>query len=180
MAFACYRCKFILSTSLNPRRNSISLLFSTTSSSSLPSSLLARLAVVSDKQIDSYCDGLLGIASSASVRIDNVNLLVPSSLPHADYDGLFLFVVDRYDLKSAVSKVQNAVLNLTEMEAKTREATNDDKWSVIVPLALVCDAVVVAYTFVDMNVYVLMLERMTNRGASSTLMKEISDATFNL
>ncbi|KAH0847825.1 ENTH domain-containing protein [Fonsecaea pedrosoi] len=33
-----------------------------------------------------------------------------------------------YDLKAGVRKVQNAVMNLTEMEAKVREATNGDPW----------------------------------------------------
>ncbi|KIV81499.1 hypothetical protein PV11_03682 [Exophiala sideris] len=33
-----------------------------------------------------------------------------------------------YDLKAGVRKVQNAVMNLTEMEAKVREATNGDSW----------------------------------------------------
>ncbi|KEF56598.1 uncharacterized protein A1O9_06787 [Exophiala aquamarina CBS 119918] len=33
-----------------------------------------------------------------------------------------------YDLKAGVRKVQNAVMNLTEMESKVREATNGDPW----------------------------------------------------
>ncbi|KPI41055.1 ENTH domain-containing protein [Cyphellophora attinorum] len=33
-----------------------------------------------------------------------------------------------YDVKAGVRKVQNAVMNLTEMEAKVREATNGDPW----------------------------------------------------
>ncbi|KAI9672351.1 MAG: Epsin-3, clathrin recruitment and traffic between the Golgi and endosome [Caeruleum heppii] len=33
-----------------------------------------------------------------------------------------------YDLKAGVRKVQNAVMNYTEMEAKVREATNNDPW----------------------------------------------------
>ncbi|EHY56328.1 ENTH domain-containing protein [Exophiala dermatitidis] len=33
-----------------------------------------------------------------------------------------------YDIKAGVRKVQNAVMNLTEMEAKVREATNGDPW----------------------------------------------------
>ncbi|RMD42605.1 hypothetical protein DV735_g2554, partial [Chaetothyriales sp. CBS 134920] len=33
-----------------------------------------------------------------------------------------------YDLKAGVRQVQNAVMNLTEMEAKVREATNADPW----------------------------------------------------
>ncbi|KAF9732653.1 hypothetical protein PMIN06_005778 [Paraphaeosphaeria minitans] len=49
-----------------------------------------------------------------------------------------------YDLKAGVRKVQNAVMNFTEMEAKVREATNNEPW-----------------------------------GASSTLMQEIANATFN-
>ncbi|KAF2014057.1 ENTH-domain-containing protein [Aaosphaeria arxii CBS 175.79] len=33
-----------------------------------------------------------------------------------------------YDLKASVRKVQNAVMNYTEMEAKVREATNNEPW----------------------------------------------------
>ncbi|KAF9872437.1 hypothetical protein CkaCkLH20_09934 [Colletotrichum karsti] len=49
-----------------------------------------------------------------------------------------------YDVKAGVRKVQNAVMNYTEMEAKVREATNNEPW-----------------------------------GASSTLMQEIANGTFN-
>ncbi|EPE09552.1 golgi family to endosome transport protein [Ophiostoma piceae UAMH 11346] len=49
-----------------------------------------------------------------------------------------------YDIKANVRKVQNAVMNYTEMEAKVREATNNEPW-----------------------------------GASSTLMQEIANGTFN-
>ncbi|KAJ2985378.1 hypothetical protein NUW58_g5564 [Xylaria curta] len=49
-----------------------------------------------------------------------------------------------YDLKAGVRKVQNAVMNFTDMEAKVREATNNEPW-----------------------------------GASSTLMQEIANGTFN-
>ncbi|ORX93972.1 hypothetical protein BCR34DRAFT_580242 [Clohesyomyces aquaticus] len=49
-----------------------------------------------------------------------------------------------YDLKAGVRQVQNAVMNYTEMEAKVREATNNEPW-----------------------------------GASSTLMQEIANGTFN-
>ena len=34
-----------------------------------------------------------------------------------------------YDLKSYYTQAKNAVLNVSEMEAKVREATNDDPWS---------------------------------------------------
>ncbi|KAL2363679.1 hypothetical protein RJZ56_003386 [Blastomyces dermatitidis] len=33
-----------------------------------------------------------------------------------------------YDIKAGVRKVQNAVMNYTEMEAKVREATNNEPW----------------------------------------------------
>jgi epsin len=33
-----------------------------------------------------------------------------------------------YDLKAGVRKMQNAVMNFTEMEAKVREATNNEPW----------------------------------------------------
>ncbi|CDK29321.1 unnamed protein product [Kuraishia capsulata CBS 1993] len=49
-----------------------------------------------------------------------------------------------YEVKAYVRKAQNAVLNLSEMEAKVREATNNEPW-----------------------------------GASSTLMAEISQGTYN-
>ncbi|KAI9885570.1 MAG: RNA polymerase II subunit A C-terminal domain phosphatase [Watsoniomyces obsoletus] len=49
-----------------------------------------------------------------------------------------------YDVKAGVRKLQNAVMNFTEMEAKVREATNNEPW-----------------------------------GASSTLMQEIANGTFN-
>ncbi|KAI0020783.1 ENTH-domain-containing protein [Xylariomycetidae sp. FL0641] len=49
-----------------------------------------------------------------------------------------------YDIKAGVRKVQNAVMNYTEMEARVREATNNEPW-----------------------------------GASSSLMQEIANGTFN-
>ncbi|KAF7547840.1 hypothetical protein G7046_g8884 [Stylonectria norvegica] len=49
-----------------------------------------------------------------------------------------------YDLKAGFRKAQNAVMNYTEMEAKVREASNNEPW-----------------------------------GASSTLMQEIANGTFN-
>ncbi|TKA73613.1 hypothetical protein B0A49_07951 [Cryomyces minteri] len=49
-----------------------------------------------------------------------------------------------YDLKAGVRKVQNAVMNYTEMEAKVREATNNEPW-----------------------------------GASTTVMQEIANGTYN-
>ncbi|KAJ4271314.1 Epsin-3, clathrin recruitment and traffic between the Golgi and endosome [Fusarium torreyae] len=49
-----------------------------------------------------------------------------------------------YDIKAGFRKAQNAVMNFTEMEAKVREATNNEPW-----------------------------------GASSTLMQEIANGTFN-
>ncbi|KAF9499095.1 ENTH-domain-containing protein [Pleurotus eryngii] len=49
-----------------------------------------------------------------------------------------------YDIKSMYNQAKNVVLNVTEMEAKVREATNDDPW-----------------------------------GASSTLMQDIAQGTFN-
>ncbi|KAF8463158.1 hypothetical protein BDZ91DRAFT_732587 [Kalaharituber pfeilii] len=49
-----------------------------------------------------------------------------------------------YDVKAAVRKAQNVVMNYTEMEAKVREATNNEPW-----------------------------------GASTTLMQEIANGTYN-
>ncbi|KAI3649360.1 hypothetical protein MP228_005785, partial [Amoeboaphelidium protococcarum] len=33
-----------------------------------------------------------------------------------------------WDVKSTITKVKNAVMNYTEMEAKVLEATNNDPW----------------------------------------------------
>jgi len=52
--------------------------------------------------------------------------------------------ITMYDIKSYYNQARNMVLNVTEMEGKVREATNDDAW-----------------------------------GASSTLMQEIAQGTFN-
>ncbi|KAF8627461.1 hypothetical protein AX17_006274 [Amanita inopinata Kibby_2008] len=52
--------------------------------------------------------------------------------------------ITMYDIKSMYNQAKNIVLNVSEMEAKVREATNDDPW-----------------------------------GASSTLMQEIAQGTFN-
>ncbi|KZO96757.1 ENTH-domain-containing protein [Calocera viscosa TUFC12733] len=52
--------------------------------------------------------------------------------------------ISMYDIKSFYNQAKNMVLNVSEMEAKVREATNDDAW-----------------------------------GASSTLMQEIAQGTFN-
>lgn len=38
--------------------------------------------------------------------------------------------ITMYDVKSYYNQAKNAVLNLSEMEAKVREATNDDPWYV--------------------------------------------------
>ncbi|KAK7689864.1 Epsin-3, clathrin recruitment and traffic between the Golgi and endosome [Cerrena zonata] len=53
--------------------------------------------------------------------------------------------ITMYDIKSMYNQAKNVVLNVSEMEAKVREATNDEAW-----------------------------------GASSTLMQEIAQGTFNL
>ncbi|KZV92547.1 ENTH-domain-containing protein [Exidia glandulosa HHB12029] len=58
--------------------------------------------------------------------------------------GKQLSQVTMYDVKSVYNQAKNIVLNVSEMEAKVREATNDDPW-----------------------------------GASSTLMNEIAQGTFN-
>lgn len=41
-----------------------------------------------------------------------------------------------YDIKSYYNQAKNAVLNVSEMEAKVREATNDDPWYVVLPTAM--------------------------------------------
>ncbi|KAF8575391.1 ENTH-domain-containing protein [Ramaria rubella] len=58
--------------------------------------------------------------------------------------GSQLSQITMYDIKSYYNQAKNMVLNVSEMEAKVREATNDDPW-----------------------------------GASSTLMQEIAQGTFN-
>ncbi|KAL2271353.1 hypothetical protein VTJ83DRAFT_724 [Remersonia thermophila] len=47
-----------------------------------------------------------------------------------DFDSLKKQVsnLTLYDIKASVRKVQNAVMNYTEMEAKVREATNNEPW----------------------------------------------------
>ncbi|KAJ3518851.1 hypothetical protein NM688_g9383 [Phlebia brevispora] len=58
--------------------------------------------------------------------------------------GNALSQITLYDIKSMYNQAKNVVLNVSEMEAKVREATNDEPW-----------------------------------GASSTLMQEIAQGTFN-
>ncbi|KAF8606797.1 ENTH-domain-containing protein [Ceratobasidium sp. AG-I] len=58
--------------------------------------------------------------------------------------GSQLSQISMYDIKSMYNQAKNMVLNVSEMEGKVREATNDDAW-----------------------------------GASSTLMQEIAQGTFN-
>ncbi|KAG8733854.1 Epsin-3, clathrin recruitment and traffic between the Golgi and endosome [Ceratobasidium sp. 423] len=58
--------------------------------------------------------------------------------------GNQLSQITMYDIKSMYNQAKNMVLNVSEMEGKVREATNDDPW-----------------------------------GASSTLMQEIAQGTFN-
>ena len=36
--------------------------------------------------------------------------------------------ISLYDIKTVVNKAKNVVLNLSEIESKVREATNDDAW----------------------------------------------------
>jgi len=58
--------------------------------------------------------------------------------------GNTLSNITLYDIKTMYNQAKNVVLNVSEMEAKVREATNDDPW-----------------------------------GASSTLMQDIAQGTFN-
>jgi len=60
-----------------------------------------------------------------------------------------------YDVKSYYEQAKNMVLNLSEMEAKVAEATNNDPWYV--------------------HVEVEWMTMLMVRGASSTLMQEIAD-----
>ena len=36
--------------------------------------------------------------------------------------------ITMYDIKSYYNQAKNSILNVSEMEAKVREATNDDPW----------------------------------------------------
>ncbi|KAK0503657.1 hypothetical protein EDD18DRAFT_1130096 [Armillaria luteobubalina] len=58
--------------------------------------------------------------------------------------GTTLSQITMYDIKTMYNQAKNVVLNVSEIEAKVREATNDDPW-----------------------------------GASSTLMQDIANRTFN-
>ncbi|KAH8986682.1 ENTH-domain-containing protein [Lactarius akahatsu] len=81
-----------------------------------------------------------------SQTFTNVNS-EPTRLPTMDRLeslGNTLSNITLYDIKSMYNQAKNVVLNVSEMEAKVREATNDDPW-----------------------------------GASSTLMLEIAQGTFN-
>ncbi|KAG8703653.1 Epsin-3, clathrin recruitment and traffic between the Golgi and endosome [Ceratobasidium sp. 394] len=42
--------------------------------------------------------------------------------------GNQLSQITMYDIKSMYNQAKNMVLNVSEMEAKVREATNDDPW----------------------------------------------------
>jgi epsin len=45
--------------------------------------------------------------------------------------GTTLSQITLYDIKSMYNQAKNVVLNVTEMEAKVREATNDEPWCVV-------------------------------------------------
>jgi len=54
--------------------------------------------------------------------------------PEADHVAFILDIAKQasqltmYDVKSYYNQAKNMVLNVSEMEAKVREATNDDPW----------------------------------------------------
>lgn len=52
-------------------------------------------------------------------------VLTPATLPDLAKQASQLTM---YDVKSYYTQAKNAVLNISEMEAKVREATNDDPW----------------------------------------------------
>ncbi|KAG6841019.1 hypothetical protein C0991_002567 [Blastosporella zonata] len=76
--------------------------------------------------------------------------------------GQTLSQITMYDIKSAYNQAKNVVLNISEMEAKVREATNEDPW-------YVCP------TFGGSE----FGAEGDDRGASSTLMQEIAQGTFS-
>ncbi|KAG6909291.1 hypothetical protein DXG01_001235 [Tephrocybe rancida] len=71
--------------------------------------------------------------------------------------GQTLSQITLYDIKSAYNQAKNVVLNVSEMEAKVREATNEDPWYVWP-----------AFGGLELGA------NADDRGASSTLMQEIA------
>jgi len=68
----------------------------------------------------------------------------PPTMDRLESLGNTISNITLYDIKSMYTQAKNVVFNVSEMEAKVREATNEDPW-----------------------------------GASSTLMQEIAQGTFN-
>jgi hypothetical protein len=77
------------------------------------------------------------------------------------------WVVSKRSTDDACVQAKNIILNVSEMEAKVLEATNDEPWYVFLA------------TFRDAKI-ILTHSLIRCRGASSTLMNEISQGTFNL
>jgi len=85
--------------------------------------------------------------------------------------------ITMYDIKSYYNSAKNMVLNIPEMEAKVREATNEDPWCVDCrPCARHAHSLSTVAQRRDHHGHTLTLYR----GASSTLMQEIAQGTHNL
>ncbi len=69
-----------------------------------------------------------------------------------------------YDVKAAVRKVQNAVMNYTEMEAKVREATNNEPWGASSTLMQEISSGTFNYTYFN-EIMPMMYKRFTEKGA---------------
>lgn len=69
-----------------------------------------------------------------------------------------------YDIKAGVRKVQNAVMNFTDMEAKVREATNNDPWGA--PSTLMMEIAQGTYNYQLLNEIMPMIyKRFTEKSA---------------
>ncbi|RKF60666.1 ENTH domain-containing protein [Erysiphe neolycopersici] len=69
-----------------------------------------------------------------------------------------------YDLKAGVRKVQNAVMNYTEMEAKVREATNNEPWGA--SSSMMQDIANGTYNYQNLNeIMPIIYKRFTEKAA---------------
>jgi epsin len=91
---------------------------------------------------------------SLSSTLQNITLYDIKSMYNQVLSSYLL--LPRYLLTILTHQAKNVVLNISEMEAKVREATNDDPWCVKLPC------------------YEESRLKSFCRGASSTLMQEIA------
>ncbi|KAI9810865.1 MAG: Epsin-3, clathrin recruitment and traffic between the Golgi and endosome [Phylliscum demangeonii] len=69
-----------------------------------------------------------------------------------------------YDIKAGVRKVQNAVMNYTEMEAKVREATNNDPWGCSTALMQEIASATFNYSILN-EIMSMIYKRFTDKAA---------------